>query len=305
MSHVHRALWWAAHEPGAAAGPDDDAVATATATLDQYAPERGTDRPETQAPPAGERASRAVVQVRLPDLPPERGSADECARLVTRMPLNTVPVEQYARLAAVLREAAANRRLKVVVVSSAVPREGKTLTAVNLALTLGHLYGDRVLLMDADLRHSSVHRLFGMTPGLGLADVLESDAADLPLVEVSDYVTLLPAGIGHGSPAGAFASARMKGLLDDLAGAFDWIVIDTPPVGLLPDAEIIGRHADGFLLVVASGQTPYKLVRRAVDRMDRQRLLGVVLNQADPASIPASEYYSHYIRRSWTPGGGD
>jgi capsular exopolysaccharide synthesis family protein len=295
MSHVERALRLAAHEPDADRAEIDKAATPLPDSLGRYPVERaaGTARPSSNRAPA-ERPNVDVVVSRLP----------RDARLVTASAPDAISVEQYGRLAAVLHQAAAARPLKNVIVSSAVPREGKTLTAANLALTLGQAYHVRVLLVDADLRNPTIHQLFGIPNAIGVAEVLDGRADDPPLVEVPGSIALLTAGRPAGSPMGALASPRMKRLLDSVVSSFDWVVIDTPPVGLLPDAQFVARHADGVLLVVAAGDTSYKLVRRAIEMVGPERLLGTILNRADPATIPTTPYYRHYARGSNGRGGG-
>src|SRR3954453_5032180 len=109
---------------------------------------------------------------------------------------NTAPVavEQYRRLAATLHDLQAAQGTKVLMVTSAVPREGKTLTVCNLALTLSESYGRRVLLIDADLRRPAVHEVFRLPDTRGLSDVLGSARGEIPLLEVSERLSVLPAG---------------------------------------------------------------------------------------------------------------
>jgi capsular exopolysaccharide synthesis family protein len=210
--------------------------------------------------------------------------------------------EQYRRLAATLHQGQAEHGLKVIMLTSALPGEGKTLTAANLALTFSESYHRRVLLIDADLRRPSLHQVFALDGTVGLSEGLTA-AEDQPLAlhQVSEHLTVLPAGHPTTNPMDALTSERMQRLVGEAREVFDWVIIDTPPVGLIADANLLGGMADGALLVVKAEATPYPLVRRAVDTLGRDRVLGVVLNQT-LADTPASKYdYAGYYSGATSP----
>ena len=183
-------------------------------------------------------------------------------------------------------------------VSSAVPKEGKTLTALNVALTLSHSYHSRVLLIDADLRRPSIQSSFGLPDGRGLGDVLAAGGGPLPLVEVSTGLSVLIAGRPNKDTVGLLTSACLKNLIADAAGQFDWVVIDTPPVGALPDARLISNLADAVLFVIDVQGTPYDLVKRAIAELGPERIVGTVLNRIEPHSLPVNDYYGYYTSRT-------
>jgi protein-tyrosine kinase len=201
--------------------------------------------------------------------------------------------EQYRRLAASLHHAQANNGLMVVMIASAVPSEGKTLTAANLSLTLSESYQRSVLLVDADLRRPSVHTVFGINGSPGLSEGLMSETEQkLPLHQVTSRLTILPAGRPSSDPMAGLTSARMRRLIDEAREAFGWVIIDTPPIGLLPDANLLAAMVDGTILVVKAGGTPYDLVKRAVAAIGPDRMLGVVLNRAQ--EMPHKYGYGYY-----------
>src|SRR5262249_12462735 len=135
-------------------------------------------------------------------------------------------VEQYRRLAATLHYAQLQHNVKVVMVASAVPGEGKTLTATNLALTLSHSYRRDVLLIDADLRRPGIHQIFQVPNISGLNDGLKSETEQkLPLVQVSEHLTLLTAGRPNPDPMSGLTSERMRRIVQDAAARFDWVLI--------------------------------------------------------------------------------
>lgn len=201
--------------------------------------------------------------------------------------------EQYRRLAAVLHDAQADKGLRVVMIASALAGEGKTLTASNLALTLSESYRRRVLLIDADLRRPTVHSVFRLDAATGLSDgLMATDDAKLLVRQVTPRLAVLPAGRPSPDPMAGLTSPRMQRLVGEAREAFDWVIIDTPPLVLLPDAHLLAPIADGIVLVVRANSTPHAMVSRSVEAVGRQRILGVVFNGAE--DVRDSEYHDYY-----------
>jgi protein-tyrosine kinase len=209
-----------------------------------------------------------------------------------------VAVEQYRRLAATLHELQAAHGTKTLMVTSTVPREGKTLTVSNLAMTLSESYGRRVLLIDADLRRPSVHDVFGLPNNSGLSEGLRSDSSELSLLQLSPRLSVLTGGRPDSNPMAGLTSERMRALLEESAAVFDWVLLDAPPVGIMPDANLLARLTQGVIFVVAAGSTPHDLVDRAIGEIGREAIVGVVLNRIDPSSIPETGYYDQYYQSS-------
>jgi len=208
--------------------------------------------------------------------------------------LSDVTVEQYRRLAAAIHDLQVQHALKTVMVTSTLPQEGKTLTATNLALTLSESYRRRVLLIDADLRHPSLDAVFGLADAAGLSEFLRSSDDGLPAVKVSERLYVLPAGLRSVSPLAALTSERMRMLLERAAGSFDWVLVDTPPVGLLPDGQLLARLIRAVIFVIGSGSTPWPAVERAVAELGRECIVGTVLNGVEEGAIAATSYYRRY-----------
>jgi capsular exopolysaccharide synthesis family protein len=171
--------------------------------------------------------------------------------------------------------------LKSFVITSALPKEGKTATAVNLAVVLGQL-GKRVLLIDADLHKPRLHEVLRVGNRVGLVSVLtEGMDAGLAIVEsVVPGVSLLPAGPEWPHPSSLLASEAMSRLLRRVGDEFDHVIIDTPPVFPLADLLVFGAQTDGVVLCVRGGKTPREQVARVRDKLVRanMRILGVVIN---------------------------
>jgi receptor protein-tyrosine kinase len=201
-------------------------------------------------------------------------------------------VEQYRHLAAVMHHAQTASNVRSVMVTSALPAEGKTLTATNLALTLSESYQRRVLLIDADLRRPRMREMFALPATEGLTDSLALPReGKLPVHQVTPTLWVLTAGRMMPDPMSLLVSPAMKQLLDDAKEAFDFVVVDTPPIGLLTDANLLASMIDTTLLVVSAKSTPYPMVQRAAQALGANRILGVVLNRADEAGTSAYGYY--------------
>jgi len=216
-------------------------------------------------------------------------------RLVGSANAGPLAVEQFRRLAAALIHARAERYLKSILVTSPAPGDGKSNVAVNLALTLSESYQRSVLLVDADLRRPMLHSVFGVENTPGLTEALSPDNhRSVATVEINDALTLLPAGRPEASPLGGLSSDRLKHLLADAAARFHWIIVASPPVGMLADAHLVSEAIDGALLVVRAGVTLFPDVEAAADTLGHERILGIVLNAVEPEEVRGESYYRHY-----------
>jgi polysaccharide biosynthesis transport protein len=215
--------------------------------------------------------------------------------------------EAFRALRTALLLSQAGRPPQVILVTSALPREGKTTAAANLAVTLAQL-GDRTLLIDADLRKPGVGRLLNMNGGkyAGLSSYL-AGVSSLDLVTVQHpsvpNLSAIPTGPLPPNPADLLSSHRLADAIAQLRDKFKFIVIDTPPVMAATDAVILSVQADGVLLVVRSGETPKEAFTRTRDLLVsvKCRLLGVVLNAVNSH---APDYYYSYRYYPYSYGYG-
>ena len=200
--------------------------------------------------------------------------------------------EQFRTLRSRLARIRENQPLHAVLVSSALPAEGKTMVATNLAHALVRQQGCRVLLIDADLRAPRVHTLLGAPSNPGLADYLQGDASEIEVIQKGheEGLYFTPAGTHVTHPSELISSGRMKEFLDRVKPEFDWIIIDSSPVLPVADATVLGGLCDGVLLVVRASSTPSDIARKACREFQDSQILGVVLNTADESS----EYGSYY-----------
>jgi capsular exopolysaccharide synthesis family protein len=203
--------------------------------------------------------------------------------------------EQFQRLAAALHHAQETRDVHSVMVGSAIEGEGKTITAVNLAFMLNRAYQRRVLLIDADLRRPSLHHVLNLSNLTGLSTIVTHPERAVPIVNVSPTFSVLTAGPSMSDPSSFLISDDLRQLIVKATRTFDWVVLDTSPLALFPDASHLAALADTALLVVAARSTPYPLVRQAIESIGRRRLLGIVLNRIAPTELGIADGFSTAI----------
>jgi protein-tyrosine kinase len=298
MSSIDRALTIREGAGAATAGPDTETRAPSSAALNRFSREEpSVDVPHPAPSARNDDTSQPILKdgSRLKTIRPPRSRAVDHglrARLVNTTS-NAVSVEQYRRLAAVLHEAQEQSQLKSVMLTSALPGDGKTLTAANLALTLSESYGRRVLLIDADLRLPTLHTVLGISNDAGLSEALRGD--QLACVEFAPGLAVLTAGKPGPTPLAGLSSNRMRHVVHECEERFDWVIIDTSPVGVLPDAQVIGRLVDAVLLVIGAGSTPAESVEHAIAQLGgADSIFGVVLNRVEESRMPQANYSSYY-----------
>jgi capsular exopolysaccharide synthesis family protein len=189
----------------------------------------------------------------------------------------SLAAERFRRLSSMLE---GNEHGRVIVVTSGIPREGKTTVAMNLALAfVAHASGE-TLVIDADLRRPTVHTWLKQPPGLGLSEVLQGKIGiDHAIHDLKNSpLKVLPAGTPSLDPMELLAAPETRDLLATLRGRYRQIVIDTPPVVPFADAGAIAKHADGVLLVARAGFTRRSIYDEAVSLLAPARILGTVLN---------------------------
>jgi len=238
-------------------------------------PEPVRQRPIVSAPPPAEPAAAGVPEMQIL----ERGVQSRLEERAARAIESPSFVEQFRRASATLIEAQAAGNLKVLLVASASPGDGKSMTALNLALVLGRSYGRRVLLIDGDLRRPSLHRIAGVANRSGLTDALQARAdVRLEVVPITETVTLLPAGPADPDPMRSMSSVRMKRVIQEAAQRFDWVIIDSAPLGAVADASVLATLVDGIVFVVRAEHSQYPAVKKAMQTLGHERILGVILN---------------------------
>ncbi len=216
-------------------------------------------------------------------------------RLVSLVAPDSFEAEQYLVLRHVIEQRRRIHEMSVIAVTSAAAGEGKTTTAINLAGALSRDPDARVLLVDADLRLSSVGNHLGLgAAGRGLVDIISDP--DLALADLIRHrppfnLAILPAGRVSDAPYEVLKSRRLGELLDEARRRYDTVIVDTPPLIPVPDGRVLAKWADGAILVVAAHKTPRRLVEEALELLEPEKVIGIVFNGDDR---PFSGYYGYY-----------
>ena len=203
-------------------------------------------------------------------------------RLVAFANPNSLGAEKFRALVTRLDHLRKHKELKSFQVTSSVIREGKTLVAGNLAVTLAKYSGSKTLLIEGDLHRPTMATLFGLSELPGLSDWWStSDPQPTEFVyKLNDMpLWILPAGKPFHRPSDILSSVRFAKAFAQLAGQFEWIVVDSTPMLPIVDANLWSRLVDGTLLVVRKGLAPVKALKEGLQALDQPRLIGVVINE--------------------------
>ncbi|HMD31726.1 MAG TPA: CpsD/CapB family tyrosine-protein kinase [Candidatus Acidoferrales bacterium] len=310
MSRIHEALKRAEREKGRAPAQEPEpAPAAAAPAAAPAAPARPLESPtaatvitriETPAVPAAPARpaapspSRPALPALLEGCRQTRWQSDASKLFFLNGKNQTFATEQLRMLRSRLYQERERRALKIVLVTSAMPGEGKTFICANLAHAIARQQEKRVLLVDCDLRSPSLHVILGAPGEPGLAAYLKEEAGVEQILQrgPQENLFLIPGGGGAANPAELVARGRLKSMLSQLTPHFDWVLVDSPAAGPMADALTIADCCDGVLLVVQGGNTPYDVAQGVVQELREKRLLGVVLNRANPVHGSASRFAS-------------
>jgi capsular exopolysaccharide synthesis family protein len=218
-------------------------------------------------------------------------------RLVGCSQNHDLGAEKFRFLRHRLNQLRSRRPLSKVLITSAVPKEGKTLVAVNLTVSLARS-SPRVLLVDADMRQPAIDRALGLSALPGLAEFLEGKlelAAAIKRIEPMGFY-FLPGGHASSNPFELLQGLRMRELATLIEPAFDWIVFDSPPLIPFADAHCLATLADTVLLVVRSGLTPRETLQQGLAALEGINVAGVVSNASD--DVDQDRYYYRYYPKS-------
>jgi len=207
----------------------------------------------------------------------------------------SIEADQYRKLRHVVERFRRESGSQVFAITSAIPGDGKTVTALNLAGSLAQAEDARVLIICADLHRPSIPKYLGISPrGPGLADAVLRDGYGLPETVRrlnSLNISVLFSGDGEDRAYEVLASPALESLLVQARRAYDYVIIDTPPVLALVDTGVLGRVVDGFIVVVAANRTPRKVLAEALRQLQPWKILGLVFNGDDR---PLTPYYGYY-----------
>ncbi len=249
------------------------------------APEIAGDQPPAAKPEEGEELNVAKPLYRQNHVAPT---------LVTLSDPQSFEAEQFKILRTSLLFPITGKPPRTILVTSAVPGEGKSFISGNLAVSIAQNIEEHVLLMDCDIRRPCLHTRFGFDEVPGLSEHLTRNIplSSLILKTQVSKLSLLPAGSPPPNPAELLSSEPMADLVDEVKGRYTdrYIIIDSPPPKYTAETAALARHVDGILLVVNSGKTPRDLIEEVVESLGKDKILGIVMNRFD---FRGSKYYGY------------
>lgn len=202
--------------------------------------------------------------------------------------------EAYRTLRTNIQFSSIDKKVQVIAVTSTGPGEGKSTVASNLAVVTAQA-GKKTLLIDCDQRKPMQHKIFGVSNEKGLSNMLAEDGNFALAVQKSgiENLLLLTAGVKPPNPSELLASSKMKNFVHSLRGQLDFIIIDTPPLLMVTDAQLLSSYIDGYILTVASGEADRDAAAKAKELLDNVngKILGVVLNKIN---LHGKGYYGYY-----------
>ena len=211
---------------------------------------------------------------------------------------NREAAEQFRTLRSRLYHLRAEKKLRVILVTSAIANDGKTFVANNLAQVIVRQPDRHVLLIDADLRSSNMHAVMGAPAAPGLSDYLSGTADEMAVIQHGREGGLyfIAGGKSASNASELLSNGRLKTLIESAASCFDWVIIDSPPCLPVADASVLAGFCDGILLVVRASATPLSAANKVARELQKRNLLGVVLNAVDEKTLTYGSYYGrgHY-----------
>lgn len=262
------------------------------------------DTTDNRAVKTKKTGTSSVQAIRLHTLPPSMDGAELKAQienplLATLCDPHSLVSEEYRKLKSVVSAYSLQGEFKnVIMVTSSVSSEGKSITSINLAITLAQEFDHTVLLIDADVRKPSLQEYLGMKPSKGLSDYLngEVELSELLINSGVGRLTLLPAGTPLKNPVELFSSQKMRDFIVEIKNRYPerFIIIDTPP--LLPFAETRSLVAlvDGVVFVIREGKVTPENIQESMNNIDKSKLIGAVYNEATQASLDGHYHYYGY-----------
>ena len=285
MSRIFDALQRSGIEQTGVEYPDTVSVATNVFEIPAGAP---LQEPAMPAPSLGEFPALEV-------------SVDASRRLVFLTAPESLAAEKFRFLGVRMRQMQQTRPIKRVLVTSTIAEEGKSMVAANLAGVLARRKRHKVLLIEGDIRRPVLSAQFGVSEPEGLVDWLRGDSESVTgiyYLQGPDF-WFMPCGHPPSNPLELLQSGRLSALMEQVSALFDWIIIDSPPLLPLADTTVWQRVSDGVLLVTREGKTEKAPLRRGLEILKNDDLLGVVLNGSFNGNH--HNYYQRYAAASQAP----
>jgi protein-tyrosine kinase len=246
--------------------------------------------------PVGAVSQNGEIPLDLQQVPIQEIQLDSGSRIAVHSDPRGLAADRFRFLRLRLRELAAARKLKSILVTSPLPQDGKSTVALNLTTVLAEQGRRRVLLVEADLYHATIAEQLGVSARPGLAECLEGGLDPLSALRRIEPLGwyFLPGGAPHSNPTELMQSDRLIVTLEALFRHFDWVVIDSPPVAPVTDALSLARHVDASLVVARAGVTPQEAVATACTLLGPKHVIGIILNGVQGLERIYSKYYGRY-----------
>ncbi|MFO7557425.1 MAG: polysaccharide biosynthesis tyrosine autokinase [Desulfobacterales bacterium] len=239
-----------------------------------------------------EKTIREATRLTAPLSPKDLNQYDKT--LISLLDPQSFEAEQFKILRTNILFPSSGKPPRVIMVSSAVPGEGKSFVASNLAISIAQNIDEHVLLIDCDLRVPSIHERFGFEEVRGLSDYLagRESVSSLLLKTRLEKLSILPGGKPPGNPSELLTSDKMTKLIDEVRSRYSdrYVIIDSAPPQLTAESAAIARLVDGVILVINYGKTKREIIADLVEKLGKEKILGIVLNRFD---LLSSTYYGY------------
>jgi len=309
MSRIHEALKKAEQDRSVIQSPEAAPSAEKTIAPAEVAPVRMESEPAPTMETATAEALAATAPV--PEMTPAntadfgdllahcahpRWNAERQESILLNSDMGAYAAEQFRTLRSRLYHIRGNQQLRTVLVTSAIPKEGKTWVTSNLAQAIVRQVDRRALIIDADLRGSSLHISLGAPSAPGLTDYLKGEADERAIIQhgAEGNLYFIAGGNEVPNPSELLSNGRLKALLERVTPIFDWVILDSPPWLSVADASILAGLCDGVLLVVRAGVTPAAIAEKAHEELAGRNVIGIVLNAVDDSQLYGGPYNERY-----------
>ena len=221
-------------------------------------------------------------------------------KLVVVTAPDSFEAENFKMLRAQIMFARDRKRPRTIMITSAMPGDGKTFVAANLGVSIALGIDEYVLLVDCDLRRPDLHRMLGLSNAEGLREYLsgKKNLSQLLVRTSIEKLSLLPAGSPPHNPSELLASAAMKSFLEEIRNRYEdrFIIIDTAPSQVLTEANILANFVDGIIFVVMNQKTPREMIQKATENLGKDKILGIVYNGYIQTYKSYGKYYKEYYK---------
>jgi protein-tyrosine kinase len=292
MSRIHEALKKAQAEGNGGQVADPISLSIGAAHLQRVAKSGNfamTDEALTQTSSLL-RFNAFATQCAHPEWHPEANS-----NAFSNLTAGAYCAERFRTLRSRLYQIRGNRPTYTLLVTSAVPDEGKTFVSSNLARAIAHQPDLRALVIDADLRYPQLHLSLGAPLAPGLTEYLNGKKDEMAITQRNDAQNFcfIPGGTCATNPSELLCNGRIKILLERLKRVFDWVILDSPPCLPVDDANVLAGLCDGVLLVLRADSTPVEVAQKVRQSLQGKNVVGVVLNGVEKSGLYGSDYYGY------------